>query len=253
MITTVLIDDEKDANSVLSNLLNNFTNTAVKILGTANNLDDGIRIISETKPDVVFLDIQMPGKNGLEIFNHFPNPQFKVIIVTAYNQYAIEAIKKSATDYLLKPVSFMELQESLNKISRMLGSEKQQEDIEDRLSFMNAPEIQGVKIVFDIESGFILLDTRIIEYCFADQSYSVIVTNTGKNITISKPLKELQEMLPVKHFYRTHKSYLVNVFYIRKFVRASESYVKLKCGVKIPVSVRNTAKIKSDIKQMLAI
>jgi two-component system LytT family response regulator len=195
----------------------------------------------------------MPDRNGLELYNHFPNPHFKVVIITAYSQYAIEAIKKSATDYLLKPVSFMELQESLYKISRILESEKQQEEIEDRLSFCNAPEIQGVKIVFDVESGFILLDTRGIEYCFADQSYSIIVTNTGKNITISKPLKELQEMLPAQHFYRTHKSYLVNIFYVRKFVRASESFVQLKCGIKIPVSVRNTAKIKNDIKQMLTI
>ena len=253
MITAVLIDDEKDAISVLSNLLNNFTTTVVKILGTADNLDDGIKLINDTKPDVVFLDIQMPGRNGMEIFNRFPNPEFKLVIVTAYSQYAIDAIKKSATDYILKPVSFMELQETLSRISRMLESEKQQYEMEDRIGFINSPEIQGVRIVFDVESGFVLIDTRIIEYCFADQSYSVIVTNTGKNIVISKPLKELQEMLPVKHFYRTHKSYLVNVYYIRKFVRANESFVCLKSGNRIPVSVRNTTKIKNDIKQMLSI
>jgi len=253
MITAVLIDDEKDANSVLSSLLNNFTTTVVKILGTADNLDDGIKLINDSKPDVVFLDIQMPGRNGLEIFNHFPNPEFKLVIVTAYSQYAIDAIKKSATDYILKPVSFMELQETLSRISRMLESEKQQYEMEDKIGFINSPEIQGVRIVFDVETGFMLIDTRIIEYCFADQSYSVIVTNTGKHIVISKPLKELQEMLPVKHFYRTHKSYLVNVYYIRKFVRASESFVYLKSGNKIPVSVRNTTKIKNDIKQMLSI
>ncbi len=253
MITAVLIDDEKDANSVLSSLLNNFTTKVVKILGTADNLDDGIKLINDSKPDVVFLDIQMPGRNGLEIFNHFPNPEFKLVIVTAYSQYAIDAIKKSATDYILKPVSFMELQETLSRISRMLESEKQQYEMEDKIGFINSPEIQGVRIVFDVETGFMLIDTRIIEYCFADQSYSVIVTNTGKHIVISKPLKELQEMLPVKHFYRTHKSYLVNVYYIRKFVRASESFVYLKSGNKIPVSVRNTTKIKNDIKQMLSI
>jgi len=253
MITAVLIDDEKDANSVLSSLLNNFTTTVVKILGTADNLDDGIKLINDSKPDVVFLDIQMPGRNGLEIFNHFPNPEFKLVIVTAYSQYAIDAIKKSATDYILKPVSFMELQETLSRISRMLESEKQQYEMEDKIGFINSPEIQGVRIVFDVETGFMLIDTRIIEYCFADQSYSVIVTNTGKHIVISKPLKELQELLPVKHFYRTHKSYLVNVYYIRKFVRASESFVYLKSGNKIPVSVRNTTKIKNDIKQMLSI
>jgi len=253
MITAVLIDDEKDANSVLSSLLNNFTTKVVKILGTADNLDDGIKLINDSKPDVVFLDIQMPGRNGLEIFNHFPNPEFKLVIVTAYSQYAIDAIKKSATDYILKPVSFMELQETLSRISRMLESEKQQYEMEDKIGFINSPEIQGVRIVFDVETGFMLIDTRIIEYCFADQSYSVIVTNTGKHIVISKPLKELQELLPVKHFYRTHKSYLVNVYYIRKFVRASESFVYLKSGNKIPVSVRNTTKIKNDIKQMLSI
>ena len=252
MLTAVIIDDEKDAIGVLSQLLKDFTNTPVKIVGTANNLDDGIKIINSTKPDIVFLDIDMPERSGMDIYKSFENPSFKIIFVTAYNQYAIEALKNSATDYLLKPVNFIELRESLIKVTKQIEFEQQQRELEDKINLLCAAEMEGKTLVLDVEIGFVMENTKNIEYCYADQSYSVIVTYLGKEIVVTKPLKELQELLPKAHFYRTHKSYLVNVFYIRKFVRANESYVLLKSGAKIPVSVRTSSVISKDIKQMLS-
>jgi two-component system LytT family response regulator len=251
MLTAVLIDDEPDAISVLSQLLKDYSTTPVKIVVTANNLDDGIALIKSSKPDIVFLDINMPGKSGMDIYKYFENPTFKVIFVTAYNQYAIEALKKSATDYLLKPVQFMELREALAKVSREIEQEQQFNELQDKVNILFAAEMEGKNVVFDVEGGFILENTKNIEYCFADQSYSVIVTFSGKKITISKSLKELQKQLPNNQFYRTHKSYLINIHYIRKFVRSNESYVLLTSGMKIPVSVRTSASITKDIKQML--
>lgn len=252
MLNAVIIDDEKDAINVLTQLLKNFTNTPVKIVGTANNLDDGIEIIKLKKPDVVFLDVQMPRKSGLDIYTYFKSPNFKVIFVTAYNQYAIEALKKSASDYLLKPVNFMELREALNKVTTEIEKEQQHLEIEDKANLLGTAEMEGKNVILDTEGGFILENTKNIEYCYADQSYSVIVTYLGKKITTTKSLKELHELLPNNQFYRSHKSYLINIFYIRKFVRAQESYVLLKSGMKVPVSVRNSTAITNDIKQMLS-
>jgi len=252
MITAVLIDDEFYSIDVLTQLLKNFTTTPVKVLGTANNLDEGIKVINSTKPDIVFLDIDMPNKSGMDIFKYFKKPEFKIIFVTAYKQYAIEALKNSATDYLLKPIDYKELSEALSKVSKLLEQEQQQRELEDKINLLSAADMDGKNIVLDIETGFIMENTKNIEYCYADHSYSVIVTYLGKKITVTKPLKDLQELLPTNQFYRTHKSYLVNMYYIRKFIKANESCVLLRSGIKIPVSVRNSTIIAKEIKQLLA-
>ena len=251
MLHIVIIDDEEDAIEVLSKLLSNFTSIELKISGTAKNLVEGITIINEVNPDIVFLDIDMPGKNGMSIYEYFKNPEFKIIFVTAYQQYAIEALKKSASDYLLKPVNFVELQEAMQKVSKELVLEQQQRELEDKINILCAADVDGKNIILDVENGFIMENTKNIEYCRADQSYSIVVTYVRKEILVTKSLKELQQLLPEKQFYRTHKSYLVNVHYIRKFVRANESYVLLKSGIKIPVSVRTSSIITKDIKKML--
>jgi len=251
MYSAVIIDDEEDAINVLVQLLNNFTSQKVKIAGTASNLDEGIQIIKNTNPDFVFLDIDMPGKNGMEIYRYFSEPDFKVIFVTAYQQYAIGAINHSASGYLLKPVSFVDLQELLQRLTKELIQEQQQQELVDKLNILCAADIVGKNIILDVENGFIMENSRNIEYCYASQSYSVVVLHTKKEIVVTKPLKSLQELLPENQFYRTHKSYLVNVFYIRKFFRGNESYVILKSGVRIPVSVRTSVIISNDIKKML--
>ncbi len=252
MITAVLIDDEFYAIDVLTQLLKNFTNTPVKVLGTANNLEEGIKIIHSTKPDIVFLDIDMPNQSGMEIFKVFKKPEFKIIFVTAYNQYAIEALKNSATDYLLKPIDFNELSIALSKVALILEKEQKQRELEDKINLLCAADMEGKNVVLDIETGFVMENTKNIEYCYADHSYSVIVTYLGKKITVTKPLKDLQELLPSNQFYRTHKSYLVNMYYIRKFIKASESFVLMRSGIKIPVSVRMSTTISKEIKQLLA-
>jgi two-component system, LytTR family, response regulator len=116
---------------------------------------------------------------------------------------------------------------------------------------MITSDIISQNIVYDVESGFLMENNKNIEYCYAKQSYSATVTYLGKKMTISKSLKEIQQIFPKKQFYRTHKSTLINIYYIRKFLIASESYVLLKSGVKVPVSVRVSSAISKDIKKML--
>lgn len=251
MYNVVVIDDEKDAINVIVSLLANITFIKVKISGTATNLEEGIEQIKKFKPDIVFLDIDMPGKNGLAIYDYFKTPDFKIIFVTAYQQYALDALKKSASDYLLKPINIIELKESLQKVIKQIEKEQFQEELTDRINYISSSGIEGKTIILDVDGGFIVENTSNIEYCYADQSYSVIVTYANKKIIVSKSLKQLQDMLPSNQFHRTHKSYLVNIFYIKKFIRASENYLLLKSGVKIPVSVRTSVVISKEIKQML--
>jgi two-component system LytT family response regulator len=215
------------------------------------NLNDGIELIKHTNPDLVFLDIEMPDGSGLEIFNHQLCQKTKIVLVTGHDQYAIDAINKPVAGYLLKPVNFVDLQEIIKKVERMIRSEQQQLELEDRINTLGTSDVPGKNLIFDVESGFIVENTRNIEYITADQSYATLFTYAKREFVVSKSLKELEAYLPKNQFYRTHKSYLVNIYYIRKFVKSGESYVLLKSGAKIPVSVRRSGVIFNEIKEML--
>lgn len=246
-----VIDDEADAINVVVKMLENFSTLSFKITGTANNLEEGVELIKKTKPDLIFLDIEMPGKNGLAIYDYFEKPDFKIIFMTAYQQYAIDALKKSASDYLLKPLNIVELKDSLQKIVKQIEQKFQDEEFKDKINILSSAEVEGKNILLEVEAGFIMENTSNIEYVYAHQSYSVIVTHSKKEILVTKSLKQLHELLPKNQFYRTHKSYLINIYFIRKFTRMAESYVLLKSGVRIPVSVRTSALITKEIKEML--
>jgi two-component system, LytTR family, response regulator len=251
MLNVVIIDDDEIAILFLVNLLKKLSTFEIKIAGTANNLNDGIALIKKTLPQIVFLDVQMPGRNGLDIYTEFKKAQFKIIFCTAYKQYAIDALKISASGYLLKPVDLIELQETLQKAIKELKLSEKHIQLEDKNNSVNTPEMHGENIVFDVENGFVKLNTRNIEYCFANNSYCKVITNTKKEYVFSISLRELEDKLPLNQFYRTHKSYLVNIYYIRKYIHAKLSYVLMKSGIKIPVAVRTTYRITNDIKIML--
>lgn len=248
-----VIDDEDDAINVILKLLENFSSISFKIVGTANNLEDGVALIKKTKPDLLFLDIEMPGHNGLAIYDYFEEPEFEIIFMTAYQQYAINALKKSASDYLLKPVNIVELKDSLIKTSKAIEKKWENEEFRDKVNFLSRVEIDGKNILLEVEGGFIMENTSNIEYVYAHQSYSIIVTHAKKEILVTKSLKQLQDLLPGNQFYRTHKSYLINIYYVKKFVRLSDSYVLMKSGMKVPVSVRISSIITKEIKQMLLV
>lgn len=249
MLTTIIIDDDEIAIFRLIKLLNNLSSYEIQIKGTALNLSDGVELIKKIRPDLVFLDINMSGKNGLEIFNEKDLPSFKIIFCTAYEQYAIDVIKNTQCGYLLKPIDFLELKEAVQKVSQYLSREQKHLLLEEKMHYMNLLEMPGGDILFDEANGFVKFNTRNIEYCYASQSYSVIVFFDKKEVVISKSLKALQSMLPEHQFHRTHKSYLVNIYHIRKYFHAKESYVLLKGGIKIPVSVRAVSSIVEDIQQ----
>lgn len=251
MYSAVIIDDEEDGINVLKQLLKNFTSLNIKVAGVATNLKQGVQLIKQNEPEIVFLDIDMPNENGIAIFNYFESPAFKVIFVTAHKQYAIDALNHSATGYLLKPVSIIDLQEILKKTIKQLKTEQQHRDLEENFNVLHAANIDDQTIMLDTQNGFIMENTKNIEYCYANQSYSVVVLHTKKEIIFSKPLKNLEEILPEKQFYRTHKSYLVNISFISKFIKGNENYLILKSGAKIPVSVRNSKIIANDIRKML--
>ena len=250
MLSAVIIDDEKIAIQILIEMLK-ISSIKVKIAGTALNLKDGVEIIKMTQPDIVFLDINMPEKNGFEIYNEFKCPEFKIIFCTAHQQYAFYALRKKACAYILKPIDLSELEKALQKVKDELDLEHKQLLLEDKISALCNPVMTGENIILALENGFIIENTRNIEYCYTSNLYSNVVMHSQKEYEIKKSLKDLEEILPAQQFYRTHKSFLVNIYYIKKFVHAKENYVIMESGTKIPVSVRISIVISKDIKKRI--
>jgi two-component system LytT family response regulator len=251
ILSAVIIDDEISAIEVLADMLKAIP--SIKIVATASNLNEGVEQIKRTQPDIVFLDINMPQRNGLEIYKEFNTPSFKIIFCTAYDQYAINALGKSASGYLLKPVDLGELKNLIQKVSDEFLNENNLLQIEETVNVLSMPDFAGENILLDVEHGFIMENSRNIVYCYAQKSYAVVVLNTQKEFTVPKSLKELQAILPENQFYRTHKSYLVNIYYIQEFIRGNDNYVLLEDGIKIPVSIRVTSVIAKEIKKKLTV
>jgi two-component system, LytTR family, response regulator len=249
MLSAVIIDAEESAINLLVELLTN--HSSIKIVGTAANLTEGAAIIKQTQPDIVFLEVILPGRSGLEIYNIFKPPNFKIIFYTSNQQHVLEILRKSPCGYLLKPVDIIELQKILQKVTYELINEQKQSQMEEMISIQNCPVTSGSNILLEIENGFIIVNTRNIEYCYARNSHSVVVMNSQKEFVVSKSLKELQEVLTEKHFYRPHKSYLMNIYYIQKFVRSKENHIVMESGAKIPVSARVTTFLPNDIKKRI--
>ncbi len=143
MLSVVVIDDELLALNLLSYLLDNFTSVQLKVVGKAMNLADGIELIKRTSPDLVFLDIEMPDGNGMEIFDHQFSQKTKIVLVTGHDHYAIDAINKSVAGYLLKPVNFIDLQNVVKKVEKMIRLEQQQLELEDRINILGTAEVPG--------------------------------------------------------------------------------------------------------------
>lgn len=251
MLTAVIIDDEVTAIEILVELLKKNKSLKVKIVGKAINLDDGIDIIRKTKPDIVFLDIKMPVKNGLEIYNTFKTPDFKIIFCTGYSNFAIEVIKKEVFGYLLKPIDFEELDKVLQKANNALLEEQKQLQLEDKFDMLSNPVFSGLYILLETDYGFINTNTRNIEYFYAKDSGSVAVMHSQNKLFFKKPLKELINILPEDHFSRTNRSSVVNINYISKYVHSKENYIVMESGIKIPVSIKFHADFRKEIKQKL--
>ena len=251
MQTAIIINDQDNALHALIGMLSNFNSLQLKITGTGSTLDEGVRLIKQNNPDIVFLDIDQSEQDLNAFYTQFKDPTFKSIFITAYQQQAIEASKNTAFDYLLKPVSLNDLQIILQRIAQQMLIEQKSNEQETKSLNDAQSHAEGTNIIFDVENGFIFENTANIEYCSANQSYALVKLHSGKEILIAKSLKQLAETFPLNTFYRVHKSYLVNIFYIRRFIKAKESYIILKSGLRIPVAVRISPHITKDIKQMI--
>ncbi len=239
MIRCVLVDDEADSLEVMQMLLKTYC-PQVKVEAVCNTAEKGIAAINQFRPDVVFLDIEMPNMNGFDMLEKFDELFFDVVFITAYHQFAIKAFRYSALNYLLKPVDPDDLVETIQRIEKRKSS-PQKEQMELLMQAVRSGGNQTIpRIALTTSEGLLFVNTTDIIFCESDSNYTKVVLKDKKKILVSKPLKEIDDTLSGNDFYRIHNSFLINLSHINKYVRGDGGYVVMDDGT--PVSISRTRK-----------
>lgn len=241
-IKTLIVDDEKAPRELLEDLLTEYC-PEIEIAGSADNVAAARNLLDKVNVDVVFLDIHMPAGEGFELLSGTENRPFKVVFVTGYQEYAIRAIRLNALDYLLKPVRVPELMETVDRLKKTLldrtpASVEAYGGAIDRFVRQLRPGGQPEFITLKDTNGFDVIRIKDIVYLKGERNYTTIITEKGKPTMASKTLKHFESILPTNAFVRIHKSFLVNVFHIRRYHFDQSGYVLLSNGSKLDVSRR---------------
>ena len=235
MIRCVLIDDESNSLEMMEWLLKTYC-PQVQIEAMCNTAGKGIEAINKYKPDLVFLDIEMPHMNGFDMLEQFDKLFFDVVFCTAYDQFAIKAFRYSALNYLLKPVDPDDLKETIRRIEekKAVPSREQLDLLFQNIKQTSKQPVQ--RIALTTGDGMIFVPTNEILYCQAESNYTSVVLTGGKKILVSKVLKDIDEALNGTDFFRIHNSYLINLNHIRKYVRGEGGYLIMDDGANISIS-----------------
>jgi len=242
MIRAIIIEDEKKSRETLRGLLNRFCKN-VEVVAEADGFKSGLDVIRSNKTDMVFLDIQMPDGSGFRLLEHIEKIDFEIVFTTAFDHYAIKAIKYSALDYLLKPIDPDELVNAVKKVELKKSGNHINKNIRVLLDNIHATESETQKIVLSTADKIHIVEVSKIIRCESDNYYTFFFLNDGKKILVSKTLKENEELLSSHNFIRPHKSHLINIRYIKSFVRDEGGYIMMEDGSQVPVSRRKREKI----------
>jgi len=230
MIKAIIADDEQDAVNYLKKSLKECC-LNLEIIATAQNVKETENLILSLHPDLVLLDINMPGGSVFEMLDRLKPITFEVIFVTAYNQYAIQALKRNAIDYLLKPININELKEAIGKVEIKKTEALNKKNIEELIRELTK---QNKIAITTFERTIYLKISDIIRF-EGDGNYVRIITTTGENYLVSKKIKDYQELLPNYPFYRVHNSYIINVDHIKSILN-KDSAIIMSDNTVIPVS-----------------
>lgn len=244
-IRTILIDDEPDSKAVLEIMLNESCKN-VEIIAKCSSANEAIEQIQLLKPDLILLDIEMPGKDGFAVLKAFENPKFKVVFITGYEQYALKAIKFSAIDYVLKPIDIAELKVSIMKVEESLKME------DNRIAHFNSVfenrEKAVEKLIIPTLKGFHTIELDKIESIEAQSgNYCLFKLSDQKLDLVTKPLNYFEELLPKERFFRVHRSHIVNLGKVSSYNNKSGE-IKMDNGDELEVAVRRRADFRKGIK-----
>ena len=235
MIRAIVVDDEPYGSAALQTLLKKHCPYVV-VEAACNSAQEAEKRITQLKPQLVFLDIEMPHRSGFELLEQFIPSSFQVIFTTSYDQYAIKAIRFSALDYLLKPIDPQELKAAVAKVTKANPNELLTQQLQLLMqTFREAPST-GNRIALPTLEGLQMVTIDTILYCIASSNYTTFVMKDKKKLVISRTLKEIEEMLEDRGFLRVHHSHLVNISEIEKYIRGEGGTVLMTDGTELDVS-----------------
>lgn len=243
MIKTIIIDDEQPARDYLEKLIVRYFPNKFSIIKKCENIDQGFQSIKRHKPDLVFLDIKMQNGSGFDLLKQFDVVDFEVIFTTAHSEYAIEAIKQSALDYLLKPIDQIDLHSAIKKYQKKTQYKNELDRIRLLLENLDLGTHIQPKIAFPSEDGYKLVKSNTIKYCMAEGNYSRIFLVDGNSFILARTLKKIEEQLPSHLFLRIHKSYLVNLNYVKEYINTGGNYLTLINNERLPIASRKKTEV----------
>ena len=230
-LRAIIVEDEQTSREILKNYLIKYC-PQVELLGEAENIEEALVLIRNNELDLVFLDVEMPYGNAFDLLEKVGNVNFETIFVTAYNQYAIEALNTHASYYLLKPISIDDLIKAVDYVVEVKGKENElQNTVLKPKSLTNSD-----KITIPTQEGFEVLEIQDILYCQADDNYTHLFLKNNKKKLVSKTLKYFEDILKQSNFARIHKSYLVNVNCVVNYKKGKGGSVLLSNGKELSVS-----------------
>lgn len=254
IIKAILVEDEVRGRNTLRALLSR--NPLVQLAGEASNADEAIALINETDPDLVLLDIEMPGKSGLDLLAAIPGRRFDVIFTTAFDSYAIKAIKFSAIDYLLKPIDPEELDAAIAKLieKRENYLHDPQQEIKNLLENLKSFNKRNIKLSLPTSDGSLFIPVEDIIRCESDANYTrFFLKNESRPILVSRTLKEYEELLKEYEFCRVHHSHLINLRFIKKYMKGEGGVVVMTDGAEVEVSRRKKETFQQALERFAGI
>lgn len=249
MLKAIIVEDEKKSRETLQGLLKLYCKN-VEVVENAEGVESGKKAIEKFNPDIVFLDIQMPDGSGFKLLEELDEINFEIIFTTAYDQFAIKAIKFSALDYLLKPIFPDDLVDAVKKVEEKRKVISTETNVDVLLENIHKPETESPKMVLSTSDQMQVVNISDIIRCESDNYYTFFYFKDGTRMLISKTLKENEELLREHNFIRPHKSHLVNVRFITGFNKKGGGHIILKDGMSIPVSRRKREMIMETLAQL---
>lgn len=232
MLTAILIDDEQDCVRLLTLQIRQHC-PELQVIGAFTDSREGLAAIRSQHPDIVFLDIEMPGMNGFTLLEELGEISFSLIFITAYNEFALKAFRYSALDYLLKPLDTAELLQAVGRAAQRSRVEQSQINM---LRSQLQENRYSQKIAVPSNTGVAFVDLKELSYCEAESNYTRLFLTGGKMYLLSKTLREVQQVLEERNFLRVHRQFLVNLDHIKSYHKGDAAYIELENGVTIPVA-----------------
>lgn len=234
MLNIVIVEDEKHNREDLRTQLSEL-DPSLKVVGEAASKTEALQVIHQSQPDLVLMDIELHEGTGFDVLNELPQTNFEVIFTTAFEHYALKAIKFSSLDYLLKPINSEELRTAIEKARLKKDEELRRKQLEVLLSTLDQKQEQR-NICLSTADGIEFIQTSQIQYCEANGSYTNFFLKGGQKLIVSKNLKEYESLLNDHDFMRVHNSFLINLKEVKRFVKSDGGYILMKDGQTISIS-----------------